>query len=78
MSEDQKLKTLQMYYAAALADSTLRYDKAGILDEVTAQKRMEQMKNGAALVVRFRVKEPQDTKNSGYIQLRRLGLRKNN
>jgi len=57
---EQKLKTLQMYYAAALADSTLRYGKAGILDEVTAQKRGEQMASGAALAERFSVKEPQD------------------
>lgn len=58
MELEQKLKTLQMYYAAALADSTLRYGSAGILDKVTEQKRDEQMKNGAALVERFDVKEP--------------------
>ena len=57
---EQKLRTLQMYYAAALADSTLRYGKAGILDEVTAHKKTEQMKTGAALAERFSVKEPQD------------------
>lgn len=58
MELEQKLKTLQMYYAAALADSTLRYGSAGILDKVTAQKRDEQMKNGAELAERFCVKEP--------------------
>ena len=58
MELEQKLKTLQMYYAAALADSTLRYGKAGILDKVIEQKRDEQMKNGAALAERFGVKEP--------------------
>lgn len=57
---EQKLKTLQMYYAAALADSTLRYGKAGILDNVTMQKRAEQMANSLALAERFGVKEPQD------------------
>ena len=57
---EEKLKALQMYYAAALADSTLRYGKAGILDEVTAQKRAEQMAGGAALAERFGVKDPQD------------------
>ncbi|MCL1981857.1 MAG: hypothetical protein FWG53_02035 [Clostridiales bacterium] len=57
---EQKHKTLQMFYAAALADSTLRYGKAGILDEVAAQKKAEQMRTGAALAERFGVKEPQD------------------
>jgi len=57
---EQKIKTLQTYYAAALADSTLRYGKAGILDEVTAEKRAEQMAGGAVLAERFGVKEPQD------------------
>ena len=60
MELEQKIKTLQTYYAAALADTTLRYGKAGILDEVTAQKRAEQMASGAVLAERFGVKEPQD------------------
>ena len=60
MTDDQKLKTLQMYYAAALADSTLRYGRAGILDDVAAQKRAEQMAAGTALAGRFGVKKPQD------------------
>ena len=60
MELEEKLKTLQMYYAASLADSTLRYGKAGILDEVTEQKRIEQMKTGVALSERFGVKEPQE------------------
>ena len=55
---EQKLKALRMYYAAALADSTMRYGKAGILDQVTEQKRAEQMKSGTALADRFGIKEP--------------------
>lgn len=39
MELEQKLKILQMYYAAALADSTLRYGNAGIPDKVIGQKR---------------------------------------
>jgi hypothetical protein len=58
MEPEQKIKTLQMYYAAALADSTLRYGNAGILDKVTEQKRAEQMKAGASLAERFGVLEP--------------------
>ena len=49
----QKIQTLQTYYAAALADTTLRYGKAGILDEVTAQKRAEQMAGGAMWLQRI-------------------------
>jgi hypothetical protein len=46
---EQKVKTLQIYYSAALADSTLRYGKAGILDKIIEQKRNEQMNTGSAL-----------------------------
>jgi len=60
MPDEQKVKTLQMYYAAALADSTLRYGRAGILEEVTVQKRAEQMKSGVVLAERFGIEEPQD------------------
>lgn len=58
MELEKKLKTLQMYYAAALADSTLRYGSAGILDKVTEQKLNEQINAGASLAERFGVKEP--------------------
>ena len=55
---EQKISTLQTLYAAALADSALRYGKTGILDEVTDQKRTEQLNTGAAMAERFGVKEP--------------------
>ena len=55
---EQKLKALQMYYAAALADSVLRYGNAGVLNRVAEQKRAEQMKTGAVLAERFGVREP--------------------
>ena len=55
---EQKLKTLQMYYAAALADSILRYGREGILDKVAEQKKAEQMNGGAETAMRFGVKEP--------------------
>ena len=54
---EQKLKTLQLYYAAALADSVVRYGNEGILDKITEQKRAEQMKNGAGLAARLGVTE---------------------
>ena len=60
MTDEQKLKTVQLYYAAALADSVLRYGRAGILSDVTAQKREEQLSTGVALAERLGVKSPQD------------------
>ena len=55
---EQKLKTLQLYYAAALADVVVRFGNEGVLDKITEQKRSEQMKNGAGLAARFGVTEP--------------------
>ena len=55
---EQKLKTLQMFYAAVQADSALRYGNAGILDHVTEQKHAEQVKTGAVSAERLGIKEP--------------------
>ena len=55
---EQKLKTLQLYHAAALADSVARYGNEGVLDKVAEQKRAEQMKGGAGLAARFGINEP--------------------
>ena len=55
---EQKLKTLQMFYTAVQADSTLRYGNAGILDRVTEAKHAEQVKTGAASAERLGIKEP--------------------
>ena len=55
---EQKVKTLQLTYATALADSVARYGNEGILDKITEQKRAEQMKIGASLAVRLGVTEP--------------------
>ena len=60
MLNEQKIKTLQMLYAAALADSVVRYGNFGILDDVAEQKRNEQFKNGKTLAERFGVQEPCD------------------
>jgi len=57
---EQKLKTLQMFYAAVQADATLRYGNAGILDHVTEQKLAEQIKTGAVSAERLGIKEPQE------------------
>ena len=58
MELEQKLKNLQMYYAAALADCTIRYGNAGILEQIADQKRKEQLMGGVVLAQRLGVKEP--------------------
>ena len=55
---EQKLKTLQLGYAAALADSVVRYGNEGVLEKITEQKKAEQMRNGAGLAARFGVTSP--------------------
>ena len=55
---EQKVKAIQLTYAAALADAVVRYGNEGILDKITDQKHAEQMKNGAMLAARLRVTEP--------------------
>ena len=55
---EQKVKTLQLTYASALADAVVRYGNEGILDKITEQKRAEQMKNGASLAARLGAAEP--------------------
>ncbi|MHB1154447.1 MAG: L-2-amino-thiazoline-4-carboxylic acid hydrolase [Eubacteriales bacterium] len=42
----EKVKTLQMIYAGALADSVLRFDSEGVLEKVTQKKRTEQLLDG--------------------------------
>lgn len=53
MEHEKKVKLLQMIYAGVLADSVLRYGKAGILESVTAQKRQEQMLTGKIRATQF-------------------------
>jgi len=48
MEDGKKLQMLRTIYAGALADSVLRFDRKGILDEVTAEKRREQLAGGKA------------------------------
>ena len=48
MEIDKKLKTLQMFYAGVLADSVLRFQKEGVLEKITAEKRQEQLAGGKA------------------------------
>lgn len=48
MELEKKLKILQMMYAGMLADAVGHFGKAGILEEVTCEKRRTQLLTGKA------------------------------
>jgi hypothetical protein len=58
MEIEQKVKTLQMVYAGALADSVLRLGREGILEKVVSEKREEQMRTGRERAAQFNIKAP--------------------
>ncbi len=58
METEKKLKLLQMFYAGALADSTLRLHKEGILEKVTAEKKTEQLANGKLRAAQLGIQRP--------------------
>ncbi len=58
MDSDQKLRTVQMAYAGALADSVLRLGREGVLAKVTEEKRNEQMQSGKAKAQQFGITTP--------------------
>jgi hypothetical protein len=60
MEDQKKVPILQLTYAAALADATLRMGREGVLDKVTAEKRKEQLLSGKARVDQFGISRPED------------------
>ncbi|MFL0195332.1 hypothetical protein ACJDU8_07100 [Clostridium sp. WILCCON 0269] len=50
MELEEKVKFLENFYVAILADSVYRYTKEGILPRIVEEKRKEQMKSGKQLV----------------------------
>ncbi|HNY37041.1 MAG TPA: hypothetical protein PKI73_03560 [Petrotogaceae bacterium] len=60
MDAEKKLKTLQMFYAAALADTVFRYGKEGILEKITQEKASEQKNSGKIMVQRFGIEKAED------------------
>ena len=60
METEEKLKKLQVFYAAVLADTTMHYGQAGILEEVSEKKYQEQLKTGLALASRLGISEAKD------------------
>ncbi len=59
MEDAKKLQMLRTFYAGALADSVLRFDRKGILDEVTAEKRREQLAGGKARAAQLGIADAQ-------------------
>lgn len=59
MDAERKVKMLQAVYAGALADSVLRMGNAGILEDVTREKRQEQMQTGRLRAAQFGAEKPE-------------------
>lgn len=60
MELEQKVKLLQIIYAGALADATLRMGREGIIEKVTSEKREEQMVTGKSRAAQFGIGKPEE------------------
>jgi hypothetical protein len=60
METNEKLKAVQMIYAGALADMTLRMGNAGVLEQITREKREEQFATGKARAMQMGITEPEE------------------
>jgi len=60
MDSEKKLQTLRKVYAGALADSVRHLGLAGVLEQVTAKKREEQLATGKAKAAAFGLEKPED------------------
>lgn len=60
MSSEAKVKTLQMVYAGALADATLRFDRQGVKEAVEAEKRAEQLASGKMRAAQMGIDRPDE------------------
>jgi hypothetical protein len=58
MDATQHIRLLQTTYAAQLADATVQYGRAGIIDEVTARHRERRAAGGAAQAARMGITAP--------------------
>lgn len=58
MDDARHIQILQYAYAAQLADAAGRYAAAGILDEVTAERRAERLASGAAQAAQLGITGP--------------------
>jgi len=58
MEPVQHIRILQHAYAAQLADATVQYGRAGILEQVTEARRAARLSTGAATAAKMGVSEP--------------------
>jgi hypothetical protein len=56
---EQDLKTLQLFYASALADSVYHYNNAGILSLVTEKKAGQQALTAASQLKQLKISTPE-------------------
>jgi hypothetical protein len=59
MNETQALKTLQLFYAGALVDAVRHYERQGVLEAVTEDKRREQELSAPAQLERLGIRGPE-------------------
>lgn len=55
----QDLKTLQLFYASALADSVSHYNNAGILSIITEKKAVQQALTAASQLKQLKINTPE-------------------
>ncbi len=60
MDAAQHIRALQLTYAAQLADTTVQYGRAGIIDTVTEQRRAQRLASGAAQATQMGIAEPRE------------------
>jgi L-2-amino-thiazoline-4-carboxylic acid hydrolase len=60
MDTNEKLKAVQMIYAGALADMTLRMGNAGVLEQITKEKRDEQFITGKSRALQMGITKPEE------------------
>lgn len=57
---DDKLKTLQLFYASVMADSVYHYHESGILNLVTEEKRKRQALTAATQLKQLGISTPEE------------------
>jgi hypothetical protein len=60
MDAQTHIRILQQAYAGQLADTVLRYEQAGILEDVTAVKRTQRLQTGAAQAAQLGITAPEE------------------
>jgi hypothetical protein len=58
MNDQDLIRLLRGMYAGALADAATQMERAGVLEQVTARKRQEQMATGAARARQMGITDP--------------------